>query len=688
MKKLRGSLAAKITAIVLLCVLVLVFVMSVLGIYTLTQWGAYTYDLDTVRLQAVERLGSSHIYSAWQAYVDGSEPEYIEYGGNFRFTILDPAGKELYSSYDGEEVLWQGSRTMLPDIELETLELPVPALMQRREATPEPEEPVTPTPVPTAEPGAETAQPQWNYRLYNRLTGETVTMEDYSQVEQWRQENRYTVRGYVLSDLSRQDEFGSTVRLLYRLWGLRYALYGVAAASLLLGVLLFIFLCGAAGHRDGSDAVTANFVDKIPFDLFTALVIAGVGISLVATLEASSIRGGEIILGMLMILAAGLLFLLWCMSLATRVKLGTLWKNCLCWQLVAWCWKGLRLAGHGLAALLRSLPLIRRWALIIAAVWLFEFIFLAIWHVGGDIFFLWFLEHLLLTALAFYLILSFRRLRLGAKEIAAGNERCEVDGHYLIGELAEHAADLNHIRDGMSAAVAERMKSERFRTELITNVSHDIKTPLTSIVNYVDLLAKEEPESGKVREYVEVLSRQSARLKKLIDDLIEASKASTGSLPVEKERCELGVLLDQTAGEYGEKLEAARLELVLDKPEKPVSILADGRHMWRVFDNLMGNAVKYAQPDTRVYLSLEEWEGKAVVTFRNISRSRLNISGEELRERFVRGDSSRNTEGSGLGLSIAESLVRLQGGEMSLSVDGDLFKVTLSFDLMNGKGEA
>ena len=224
------------------------------------------------------------------------------------------------------------------------------------------------------------------------------------------------------------------------------------------------------------------------------------------------------------------------------------------------------------------------------------------------------------------------------------------------------------------------MKSERFRTELITNVSHDIKTPLTSIVNYVDLLQKEEPENEKQREYLEVLSRQSGKLKKLIEDLIEASKASTGNLAVDLEPCELGVLLDQTSGEYGEKLESAGLELVLQKPEKPVRVMADGRHLWRVFDNLLNNIVKYAQPGTRVYLSLSEENGKARVDFRNISREQLNISAQELTERFVRGDASRNTEGSGLGLAIAMSLMRLQKGNMDITVDGDLFKVSLSFD--------
>ena len=225
------------------------------------------------------------------------------------------------------------------------------------------------------------------------------------------------------------------------------------------------------------------------------------------------------------------------------------------------------------------------------------------------------------------------------------------------------------------------MKSEHFRTELITNVSHDIKTPLTSIINYVDLLEKEEIDNEKAREYLEVLSRQSARLKKLIEDLMEASKASTGNVAVNWERCQLNVLLDQCAGEYAEKLKAAQLELVVTKPAEPVVILADGRHMWRVFDNLLNNICKYALAGTRVYLNLEQAKGKAVVTFRNISASQLNISGDELMERFVRGDSSRSTEGSGLGLSIARSLVQLQKGQLALTVDGDLFKVTLQFNI-------
>jgi len=227
--------------------------------------------------------------------------------------------------------------------------------------------------------------------------------------------------------------------------------------------------------------------------------------------------------------------------------------------------------------------------------------------------------------------------------------------------------------------VDERMKSERLKTELISNVSHDIKTPITSIINYVDLLKKEEPENEKMREYIDVLSRQSDRLKKLTEDLVEASKASSGAISVKPEECELNVLLDQATGEYTEKLASSQLELILDKGPERVVIMADGRHMWRILDNLMSNVCKYSLPRSRVYLSLEADDRQARIILRNISKERIGVKAEELTERFVRGDSSRNTEGSGLGLSIAESLTRLQGGDMQISLDGDLFKVCLSF---------
>lgn len=271
----------------------------------------------------------------------------------------------------------------------------------------------------------------------------------------------------------------------------------------------------------------------------------------------------------------------------------------------------------------------------------------------------------------------------GSKRIAAGDVSNPIDTSKMLWKFREHGENINKVSDGITVAVNERMKSEHFKTELITNVSHDIKTPLTSIINYVDLIKKEDVQDEKLKEYIDVLDRQSARLKKLIEDLMEASKASTGNLAVSLEECDIDVLLTQVIGEFEEKLEKNQLQVMIDKPDHPVKMMADGRHMWRVLDNLLNNACKYSLPGTRVYVSLKQEGKEASLVFKNISKTALNIPSEELMERFVRGDSSRNTEGSGLGLSIAQSLTELMGGKLQLEIDGDLFKVTLRFPLIN-----
>ena len=245
--------------------------------------------------------------------------------------------------------------------------------------------------------------------------------------------------------------------------------------------------------------------------------------------------------------------------------------------------------------------------------------------------------------------------------------------------MAQQAENLNGINEAVATAVEEQPKSEKLKTELITNVSHDIKTPLTSIINYIDLLKKEEMPSVTAQEYVNVLSRQSGRLKKLVEDLVEASKASTGNIPVTLAEINLNLLIEQTTGEYSEKAEKSDLSLAVTVPQNDIFVLSDGRMLWRIFDNLLNNACKYSQPGTRVYINLETRDEMVNITFRNVSKTQLNISPDELMERFVRGDSSRNTEGSGLGLNIAQSLTELLGGEMALHIDGDLFKVILTF---------
>ena len=285
--------------------------------------------------------------------------------------------------------------------------------------------------------------------------------------------------------------------------------------------------------------------------------------------------------------------------------------------------------------------------------------------------------------ISLYLAAVMQKIKQGGEKIAGGQLEHKIDTKYMIGDFKSFSESLNNINDGLQSAVNERMRSEHFKTELITNVSHDIKTPLTSIVNYVDLIKKEDCDNETVNSYIEVLDRQSSRLKKLVEDLVEASKASTGNLPVNLMPCDVGVLLTQTVGEFEDRLEKSGVTPIVNIPESPIRIMADGRHLWRVFDNLMNNVCKYAMAGTRVYLDVKAVGDKAVITFRNISKYELNVSPDELMERFVRGDSSRNTEGSGLGLSIAKSLVELQNGNMALDVYGDLFKVTLEFPIIS-----
>ncbi len=288
----------------------------------------------------------------------------------------------------------------------------------------------------------------------------------------------------------------------------------------------------------------------------------------------------------------------------------------------------------------------------------------------------------MLYNIAAFLYVSYFLIRLGklqdaAERLAGGEDGVRFDTTGPLDPVGKSAKIFNRIGDSVSRAVEGRMKSERLRTELITNVSHDIKTPLTSIISYVDLIKKEQPENENIRGYIEVLDRQSGRLKKLIEDLIEASKASSGVLPVNAAELDVSELLRQALGEYSERFAAAGVTPVVNLPDERVIIFADGRHMWRIFDNLSSNICKYSLAGTRAYFDLKVERGEAVMIFRNISSEQSELSGLDLTERFVRRDSSRHTEGSGLGLAIAKSLAELQGASLEVSVDGDLFKVTL-----------
>ena len=637
MSKLKSSFAAKAVAVFLLVVMGIVFVGSLIGVGVMADAGGYAGGTNTLRERVLSSMGYSQLYQTFERLYNGYNPDYAQYRSGldsaFRFVLRDKdTGKILFDGLDGADYQWYAEEPYsIPDLNLSSKDFVI------NEA---------------------------NSNSASR--GDSVTAA-----------NNVVIEGYILSEPADGDNSDTFVCLYWAelIYNCRYQLIVIAAVAFILCLVLFIFLLCAAGHRAGSEGIVPSFVDKIPFDLFTLLMIVAISClwAILAEMHYDSIL--LIILACLVILVAALLILLYIISFAVRVKMGGLIKGCIAYKILAWGWGIFKRFCRFIAGIIKNLPLVPKSCAAVAVILLLELI-----SVNSGV--VWLITNALLAAALIYTAICMKKLLTAGQKLAAGDESCVVDTAKLYGPFREHGEDLNTIRDGVSLAVEARMRSEHFRTELITNVSHDIKTPLTSIINYVDLLGKEKPENEKMREYIDVLQRQSARLKKLIDDLLEASKASTGNLAVNAEPCDVGVLLDQTLGEYGEKLNAAGLEPVLTKPEKPVIIMADGRHMWRIFDNLLNNICKYSQRGTRVYLEVCERDGKAVVTFRNISSRQLNISSDELMERFVRGDSSRNTEGSGLGLNIAQSLAQLQKGTMELTVDGDLFKVTLTFDVV------
>ena len=271
----------------------------------------------------------------------------------------------------------------------------------------------------------------------------------------------------------------------------------------------------------------------------------------------------------------------------------------------------------------------------------------------------------------------------GLKKISNGQLQYKIKTDHLTGDQKEMAEYINNIGDGLDAAVENSLKKERMQTELITNVSHDLKTPLTSIINYVDLMKRENPSDPKIQEYLRVLDEKSQRLKVLTEDVVEASKASTGNIKLEMNDLDFIEMVQQVIGEFEEKFQEKNLTMMVHFTDEPSIIYADGQRMWRVLENVFGNVVKYAMEGTRVYAEISNRNKKVIFSLKNISAQPLNFSADELTERFIRGDVARNTEGSGLGLSIAKSLTELQGGEFKLHLDGDLFKVMITFAAKN-----
>lgn len=515
-------------------------------------------------------------------------------------------------------------------------------------------------------------------------------MGDYeeTQEEQLIQNMDYVVRVRINEQMPYADQYRTTWMLYTNLYGLRYVLYAAGALFVLAGIAAFAFLMCGAGHRAGKEGLTPGLLYRVPFDLLTAVCVF---VWLVLFVFAGTFVSFQTPWGILLPFTAVLIIALsgiwWCTELACRVKLGAWWKNTILYRILML----VKRAVSGIVSLVRSIPLVPLVAVSMVVWFILEFFGISLFRRHSDMLFgLWFLSRIFLFGLMLNLALALRKLETGGKKLAEGQLSYKTDTRHMPAVLAHHGENLNSIAQGMQTAVNEQLKSERMKTELITNVSHDIKTPLTSIINYVDLLQKEH-SAEEEQEYLAVLEKHAKRLKKLTEDLVEVSKASSGTIETKMEKGSISELLKQATGEYSERMEAQHLKCQLTMPEQEVFARFDGKLLWRVLDNLFSNVCNYAMPGTRVYVDLEEASGgdaagqqgtggrATCLSIKNISREPLNLTADELTERFVRGDKSRGGEGSGLGLHIAKSLTETMGGTFDVTVDGDLFKVTLQF---------
>lgn len=617
MKQLYGKLWVKCTAIALLVVFAVLLLASALGVAYLISCGAYLDGGAQLRQDAANsvmyRISYSDAQEALQAY-RSDQPQELKLIQEHYTADKSNVYFEWVDEKTGESLLRVGGADAVPF----------------------------------------SSSHYSAHRIYSSMSfdGDDTT---------------YELHIYLRDPLSAHDRAYHTLQWVNRLIAGRVWL--IVLAVFLLGVclFLFIFLLCSMGHKDGVDGIYQCWLNKIPLDLFLALLA-------LLFLAWASFLGDiwyiDFWYYILLVFGTAVLALTLLLSVAGRAKAPGFFKNTLIYRVFAWIFRGLG-----------RIPMVWRTALVWGALCLAElfFTFMLGWN-EEQYAVLWLLSRGVLTIVILYLASSLRLLQKEGQAIADG--QTDYRGKPIprwLPALKKHEENLQSIQLGIQKAVDEQTRAERMKTELITNVSHDIKTPLTSIVNYVDLLEKEDIQPEKAKEYVDVLNRQAARLKKLTEDLVEASKASSGSLPVHLAPTDVNVLLSQLAGDYLEKLEAAQLEPIFrPAPSQPV-IQADGQLLSRVLGNLFSNICKYAMPGTRVYFESAADEKTVSITFKNISKYELNIPAEELMARFVRGDRSRHTEGSGLGLSIAQSLTELQGGAFRIEIDGDLFKAVVTF---------
>ena len=521
----------------------------------------------------------------------------------------------------------------------------------------------------------------WNYENGNVNTSiEKLKLEEiryksiYKSIDDAKNFSVYTS---LENDLTYYDQY-RTNKTVFDMAQILYkpALY-LLPLSIIAVLVLLIMNCFLIGLRNENGEVILNAFDKTP--LLVALIILfilfmiGCGFLIALTSENLTLILSGIAIGAVIVYISFVFFL---ETIIKRIKSKTLFRNTITYRILRWI-KSL------ITSMTRNANMTVKLILIFIAFGILNiigfslsisepigiFILIAIWVYAFAKMHQWLVRYI--------------EIKNAINEIYMGNTEVHLDEKRYKGSLNSMAIQVNDIAGGLSNAIQEKLKSERLKTELITNVSHDIKTPLTSIINYVDLLKKEKMPNEQAEEYLNILDNKSQRLKRLTEDLVEASKASSGNIKLNIEKLNVNELLKQVSGEFEDKFKSRNLEEVMSLPEKNVYINADSRYMYRILENMYSNISKYAMDNTRVYIDVIPNNNRITIQMKNISKEKLNISTEELMQRFVRGDSARNTEGSGLGLSIATSLTTLQGGTFNIYLDGDLYKVIIEFDMIN-----
>ena len=443
-------------------------------------------------------------------------------------------------------------------------------------------------------------------------------------------------------------------------------------------IIMIVYLIWATGHEKGKEGIQLNSIDRISYEVISIVIMFVIGMMMsfaVASIESQIPQRILISVFLLCYLIGYACLAVWVSTTIRRLKAKQFIRSFLTYKVCRWIKVTLEKVFKKVTDKQntnRKITIIY-WGFVAISIILACFVWSGIGFLILIAFWVW----------AYYKLLQYnkklQKINEALRNIYEGNPNVKLNEEELEGTLKIMAKYINDIAGGFTNAIEQSLKSERLKTELITNVSHDIKTPLTSIINYVDLLKKEDIQNAQIEQYIAVLDKKSQRLKKLIEDLVEASKVSSGNVKLNMEVINLKELLNQSIGEFEDKFEKKKLKIEMDLPNENVLIKADNRYLYRVIENVFSNISKYALEGSRVYIKLEKQKEEVYLEFKNISKDKLNISAEELMQRFVRGDKSRYTEGSGLGLSIAESLTELQGGKFKIDIDGDLFKVEIKW---------